>query len=162
MPLQFLRNLQRMIAQFDLLDSAGDENSSCTSSRASRDGEVSTSSTSSSMTSRSNRSSKSSMMLPAEDYSGLRVREDQHRGFYVDGLSESVVACAAAAGVALGKGYRNRQVAETAMNGESSRNHAVFQLFLESVEKTVDASGIPTSKIKQSRFSLVDLAGRER
>ena len=144
---------------FDLLDSAGGDSSSSGSSsaRASRDSEGG----SSSRTSRgSDRSSGSSMMLPVEDFSGLQVREDQHRGVYVDGLSESVVACAADAGVALGKGYRNRRVAETAMNRESSRSHAVFQLLVESVEKTADASGV--RKTKQSRFSLVDLAGSER
>ena len=142
---------------FDLLDSAGGDSNSSSSARASRDSEGG----GSSRTSRgSDRSSGSSMMLPVEDFSGLQVREDQHRGVYVDGLSESVVACAADAGVALGKGYRNRRVAETAMNRESSRSHAVFQLLVESVEKTADASGV--RKTKQSRFSLVDLAGSER
>jgi len=90
----------------------------------------------------------------------LQVRENQRRGVFVDGLSESCVASAADAGMALGKGCRNRRVAETPLNRKSSRSHAVFQLLVESVEKAADASGV--RKTKQSRFSLVDLAGSER
>jgi kinesin family protein 15 len=109
--------------------------------------------------SRSSRNSSSSMMLNLEDLAGLQVREDQRRGVYVDGLQELPVASAAEASVQLGRGYRNRRVAETAMNRESSRSHAVFQLLVESLDRG-DPSGVRRSKV--SRFNLVDLAGSER
>ncbi len=54
-------------------------------------------------------------------------------------------------------GYRNRRVGETAMNLESSRSHAVFQLILVVTE---EQEGLKTHRT--ARFSLVDLAGSER
>lgn len=90
---------------------------------------------------------------------GLSVREDAKEGVYVEGCTEEVVASIEAAHGLLVKGYQNRHVAETNMNRESSRSHAVFQLSLEtSYERSED--GIVTRR--KSRFSMVDLAGSER
>jgi len=138
---------------FDLLDAAASGDS------ASRD-DGAPSDRSSTSSSRASRGSSSSMMLPLED-AGLAVREDTRRGVYVDGLNEVAVASAQEAGQALGKGYRNRRVAETAMNRESSRSHAVFQLLVESTERGTGKDS-DVRKAKQSRYSLVDLAGSER
>jgi len=152
---------------FDLLDtaSAGSSSGGATdqarSSSSDRTSGASDRSSRGSISSdRSSRNSSSSFMAP-DDVAGMQVREDQQRGVYVDGLTETSVDSAVSAGKALGKGYRNRRVAETAMNRESSRSHAVFQLVVESVDKSDHtASGI--KKTKASRFSLVDLAGSER
>jgi kinesin family member 15 len=57
----------------------------------------------------------------------------------------------------LRQGARNRHVAATSMNHESSRSHTVFTLYLEST--TMDGELRHT---KESRFNLVDLAGSER
>ena len=81
-------------------------------------------------------------LLDAAGKSGLSVREDQQKGVYVSGLGKSPVDSASSASQVLLKGYRNRRVAETAMNRESSRSHAVFQLMIESVE-TVEAGASP-------------------
>lgn len=54
-------------------------------------------------------------------------------------------------------GWRNRRVASTSMNRESSRSHAVFTITVESMEKNNDIVNI-----RSSLLNLVDLAGSER
>lgn len=57
----------------------------------------------------------------------------------------------------LSMGWRNRRVASTSMNRESSRSHAVFSMSLESKESINEVVNIRTSQL-----NLVDLAGSER
>ncbi|RXN03027.1 kinesin KIF15 [Labeo rohita] len=57
----------------------------------------------------------------------------------------------------LSMGWRNRRVASTSMNRESSRSHAVFTMTLESKE-----TGQEVVNIRTSQLNLVDLAGSER
>lgn len=57
----------------------------------------------------------------------------------------------------LSMGWRNRRVASTSMNRESSRSHAVFSMTLESKESINEVVNIRTSQL-----NLVDLAGSER
>lgn len=54
-------------------------------------------------------------------------------------------------------GWRNRRVASTSMNRESSRSHAVFTITVESMEKNNEIVNI-----RSSLLNLVDLAGSER
>lgn len=54
-------------------------------------------------------------------------------------------------------GWRNRRVASTSMNRESSRSHAVFSMTLESKESINEVVNI-----RMSQLNLVDLAGSER
>lgn len=54
-------------------------------------------------------------------------------------------------------GWRNRRVASTSMNRESSRSHAVFTVTVESMEKNNEVVNI-----RSSLLNLVDLAGSER
>lgn len=54
-------------------------------------------------------------------------------------------------------GWRNRRVASTSMNRESSRSHAVFTITVDSMEKNNDIVNI-----RSSLLNLVDLAGSER
>lgn len=54
-------------------------------------------------------------------------------------------------------GWRNRRVASTSMNRESSRSHAVFTITVESMEKNNEVVNI-----RSSLLNLVDLAGSER
>ena len=88
---------------------------------------------------------------------GLNVREDSKSGVYVEGVTEEVVASPADAQRVLAMGYANRHVGETAMNRESSRSHAVFQLHIQTAE---EHEGVSTHR--SARFSMVDLAGSER
>ncbi|TRY85885.1 hypothetical protein DNTS_011911 [Danionella cerebrum] len=89
--------------------------------------------------------------------SSLFLREDIKRGVFVEGAVEKYAASAAEAYQVLSMGWRNRRVASTSMNRESSRSHAVFTMTLESKETGQDVVNIRTSQL-----NLVDLAGSER
>lgn len=93
----------------------------------------------------------------------LSVREDAKLGVFVEGCTEKTIRSMEEAHDILALGCRNRHTGDTAMNRESSRSHAVFQINI-AVEKALDASGGgedgPHSVT--SRFSMVDLAGSER
>jgi kinesin family protein 3/17 len=54
-------------------------------------------------------------------------------------------------------GNNNRVVAETAMNNESSRSHAIFTLYVDSSYRAGDCERFTAAKL-----NLVDLAGSER
>lgn len=54
-------------------------------------------------------------------------------------------------------GNSNRAVAETLMNSESSRSHAIFTIYVDSSERIGDCERFTAAK-----FNLVDLAGSER
>ncbi|RDD47607.1 Kinesin-like protein KIF15 [Trichoplax sp. H2] len=87
----------------------------------------------------------------------LSVLEDIRKGVYVDGLTERYITNARDAYQELMTGLKNRRVASTSMNRESSRSHAVFSLSVELKEKKGKVTNIRTS-----RLNLVDLAGSER
>ena len=57
----------------------------------------------------------------------------------------------------LNQGIRSRHVAETLMNRESSRSHAIFTLNIQSKH-----TGNGSTTIKTSKLHFVDLAGSER
>ncbi|XP_057712895.1 kinesin-like protein KIF28P [Corythoichthys intestinalis] len=86
---------------------------------------------------------------------GLRVREEQHRGFYVEGLR--TVPCDSAAQIEqlMEQGTRTRTTAATLMNANSSRSHMLIVLQLKQILSK-------ESVTKQSNINLVDLAGSER
>ncbi|XP_068608194.1 kinesin-like protein KIF15 [Brachionichthys hirsutus] len=87
----------------------------------------------------------------------LFLRENIKTGVFVEGAVEKFVNSAAEAYQVLSMGWRNRRVASTSMNRESSRSHAVFTMTLESKESTSDVVNI-----RMSQLNLVDLAGSER
>ncbi|KAM6979892.1 kinesin-like protein KIF28P [Aplochiton taeniatus] len=86
---------------------------------------------------------------------GLRVREEQQRGFYVEGLR--TVPCDSALQVEqlMDQGTRTRTTAATHMNANSSRSHMLIILQLKQIFSK-------ESITKQSNVNLVDLAGSER
>ncbi|XP_066207219.1 kinesin-like protein KIF15 isoform X1 [Saccopteryx leptura] len=88
---------------------------------------------------------------------GLYLREHIKKGVFVVGAVEQAVTSAAGAYQVLSGGWRNRRVASTSMNRESSRSHAVFTITIESMEKSNE-----TVNIRTSLLNLVDLAGSER
>ncbi|XP_067336732.1 kinesin-like protein KIF15 isoform X2 [Channa argus] len=87
----------------------------------------------------------------------LFLRENIKKGVFVEGAMEKFVNSAAEAYKVLSMGWRNRRVASTSMNRESSRSHAVFTMTLESKESINDVVNI-----RMSQLNLVDLAGSER
>ncbi|XP_075906177.1 kinesin-like protein KIF28 isoform X2 [Nelusetta ayraudi] len=86
---------------------------------------------------------------------GLRVREEQQRGFYVEGLR--TVPCESAVQVEqlMEQGTRARTTAATHMNANSSRSHMLIILQLKQIFSRENIT-------KQSNVNLVDLAGSER
>ncbi|XP_034015546.1 kinesin-like protein KIF15-A [Thalassophryne amazonica] len=87
----------------------------------------------------------------------LFLRENIKKGVFVEGAVEKFVTSAAEAYQVLSVGWRNRRVASTSMNRESSRSHAVFTMTLESKESINQVVNI-----RMSQLNLVDLAGSER
>ncbi|KAJ3612893.1 hypothetical protein NHX12_019150 [Muraenolepis orangiensis] len=87
----------------------------------------------------------------------LFLRENIKKGVFVEGAVEKFVTSAAEAYQVLSMGWRNRRVASTSMNRESSRSHAVFTMALESKEAVNEVVNI-----RMSQLNLVDLAGSER
>lgn len=87
----------------------------------------------------------------------LFLRENIKKGVFVEGSVEKFVNSAAEAYQVLSMGWRNRRVASTSMNRESSRSHAVFTMTLESKESRNEVVNI-----RRSQLNLVDLAGSER
>ncbi|XP_062378066.1 kinesin-like protein KIF15 [Sardina pilchardus] len=87
----------------------------------------------------------------------LFLRENIKKGVFVEGAVEKFVTSAAEAYQVLSMGWRNRRVASTSMNRESSRSHAVFTMTLESKETDREVVNI-----RSSQLNLVDLAGSER
>ncbi|KAJ3612898.1 hypothetical protein NHX12_019155, partial [Muraenolepis orangiensis] len=87
----------------------------------------------------------------------LFLRENIKKGVFVEGAVEKFVTSAAEAYQVLSMGWRNRRVASTSMNRESSRSHAVFTMALESKEVVNEVVNI-----RMSQLNLVDLAGSER
>ncbi|KAM9196771.1 kinesin-like protein KIF28 [Mergus octosetaceus] len=87
--------------------------------------------------------------------SGLKIREDQHQGFYVDGLK--LVPCDNYAQIErlMDQGNKMRTTATTTMNASSSRSHMVVTIQFKQIF-------LDEAITKQSVINLVDLAGSER
>lgn len=98
-------------------------------------------------------------LLGSSDKSGkaIQLREDPHKGVYVDGASEEIVTDAPGIVALLAKGESARSVGSTAMNERSSRSHTVFRIVVESKA----AAGAEADGVLVGALSLVDLAGSE-
>ncbi|XP_043916132.1 kinesin-like protein KIF28P [Protopterus annectens] len=86
---------------------------------------------------------------------GLKLREDQQTGFYVEGLK--CVPCENYAQIEslMVQGTKMRTTAATNMNSTSSRSHMVITIQFKQIFLDEKIS-------KQSNITLVDLAGSER
>ena len=88
---------------------------------------------------------------------GLKVREHQKFGVYVEGLSKHPVDSYIAIEAKVEEGSKNRTIGSTLMNASSSRAHTIMTIEFKRIE-IID-------KKKTERFSvinLVDLAGSEK
>lgn len=92
------------------------------------------------------------LMNPAKD--NLPIH-DGPKGPYVKDLREVYVASVAEVLEAMALGQRQRSVASTNMNAESSRSHSIFSL-------TVSQKDTHTGTSKIGMLYLVDLAGSEK
>ncbi|KAK0405722.1 hypothetical protein QR680_018157 [Steinernema hermaphroditum] len=85
----------------------------------------------------------------------LPIRESKNRMPFVKGATELFVSNAAEVLAAVEEGKKNRQVAATKMNEDSSRSHSVFLI-------QVDQEDRETHMRKSGKMYLVDLAGSEK
>lgn len=88
----------------------------------------------------------------------LLIREDPKKGMCIEGLTEMPVVNDKNALDMVMLGLKNRHVAATSMNAESSRSHLIFTIFLNLNYTNKD--GVITTRT--SRLHLIDLAGSER
>ncbi|KAJ2707511.1 hypothetical protein FB645_000687 [Coemansia sp. IMI 203386] len=93
------------------------------------------------------------LLSPTE--SNLPVHEDKANGVYVKGLMEVFVSSVDEVYEVMRQGAKNRVVAYTNMNAESSRSHSIFQI-------TIEQKDTLSGKTKMGRLFLVDLAGSEK
>ena len=123
--------------------------------------------------------------LLAPEGGALALREDPHRGVFVEGLTEVAVRSPQEMWALAARGQRARATAATRQNDASSRSHAVFTVVVEqclSVDPHAEKAGLGSPEpraasrsaspaaaparaapaLKLSRLNLVDLAGSER
>ncbi|XP_021031486.1 kinesin-like protein KIF28P [Mus caroli] len=86
---------------------------------------------------------------------GLRVREDQQLGFFVEGLKWVPCENYAQIEKLVEQGSKIRMTASTNMNASSSRSHMLIAIQFKQVF-------LDTALTKQSSINMVDLAGSER
>ena len=119
--------------------------------------------------------------LLAPECGALSVREDPHKGVFVEGVTEVAVRTPQDVWALAARGQRARTTAATRINDVSSRSHALFTVVLEQVitpGSGGDGGGGATARtprppspppttaeegsaLKMSRLNLVDLAGSE-
>eukprot|EP00038_Savillea_parva_P008289 m.175984 g.175984 ORF g.175984 m.175984 type:complete len:966 (+) comp14087_c0_seq1:281-3178(+) len=99
------------------------------------------------------------LLAMSDNKVNLKVREHKILGPYVEGLRSFATKDFNAMNALILEGIKSRVTATTAMNDQSSRSHAVFNITL--TESTFDTMSGNTGE-KTSRISLVDLAGSER
>ncbi|XP_046734002.1 kinesin-like protein KIF18A [Diprion similis] len=85
----------------------------------------------------------------------LHIREDGRCGIMVAGLKIMSINSADELLALLAKGNRNRTQHPTDANAESSRSHAVFQVYVKVTNKL-------DGQARQVKLSMIDLAGSER
>eukprot|EP00595_Chromulina_sp_UTEXLB2642_P000841 CAMPEP_0196765262 /NCGR_PEP_ID=MMETSP1095-20130614/7906_1 /TAXON_ID=96789 ORGANISM="Chromulina nebulosa, Strain UTEXLB2642" /NCGR_SAMPLE_ID=MMETSP1095 /ASSEMBLY_ACC=CAM_ASM_000446 /LENGTH=899 /DNA_ID=CAMNT_0042123011 /DNA_START=298 /DNA_END=2997 /DNA_ORIENTATION=+ len=86
------------------------------------------------------------------------IGDDPVKGIYVKNLTHVVVDNEEQLEAQLEKGIKQRTVASTQMNSESSRSHSIFSVVIEM--STTDESG--SEHVRAGKLNLVDLAGSER
>ncbi|GAA5803046.1 hypothetical protein HPULCUR_008521 [Helicostylum pulchrum] len=105
----------------------------------------------------------------------LKIQQDKIRGVYVTPLTEEVVTSPQDVLNIISQGEANRHISSTDYNLHSSRSHTLFQMIIESREKTNSTSttyrrtltqsgyGVKSKdRVKISQLNLIDLAGSEK
>ncbi|KAI1319338.1 hypothetical protein EDD11_004204 [Mortierella claussenii] len=101
----------------------------------------------------------------------LRIHEDKRRGVYVSPLKEEIVTTPSQVIRIIERGDYQRHVSSTDFNAHSSRSHSIFQIVIESRDRS-PGTGSPTmrkhagsksaSAVRVSQLNLIDLAGSEK
>jgi hypothetical protein len=90
----------------------------------------------------------------------LHIREHPESGLYVEELTQYKVRCARDVMELMEKGRGNIVYAETNMNQNSSRSHAVVEIAVERRRKQGPKE--KSAVVERGKFQIVDLAGSER
>ncbi|XP_053200474.1 kinesin-like protein KIF3A [Panonychus citri] len=91
----------------------------------------------------------------------LELKESAQSGVYVKDLSCFVVNNVNELEKLLEKGNKQRAIASTNVNKDSSRSHTVFTIAIEMI-KTAPSEGRGPGNLRVGKLNLVDLAGSER
>ena len=96
--------------------------------------------------------------LMGKEVRKLELKESPDSGVYVKDLTSFICKNVAEIEQIMKVGSKNRHVAATQMNEESSRSHSIFTIVIETSEKGIDGA----QHIRVGKLNLVDLAGSER
>jgi len=88
----------------------------------------------------------------------LELKDHPDGGVFVKDLTNFIVKGVDEMRSVMDAGQRNRSVASTLMNSESSRSHSIFTVTVETAETKPDGE----EHIKVGKMNMVDLAGSER
>ncbi|KAG0047913.1 hypothetical protein BGZ83_007109 [Gryganskiella cystojenkinii] len=104
----------------------------------------------------------------------LRIHEDRRRGVYVSPLKEEIVTTPSQVMRIIERGDYQRHVSSTDFNAHSSRSHSIFQITIESRDRSPGTvPGSPSARkalggaksataVRVSQLNLIDLAGSEK
>ena len=90
----------------------------------------------------------------------LTINQDANKGFFIKGAIEEIVSSIEEVLQKIQKGEANRHYASTNMNHSSSRSHAIFRLYVQSMPAKLNET--QNNYITESVLNFVDLAGSER
>lgn len=99
----------------------------------------------------------SDLLAPESSSATLRILQDPSKGTFVSGLEEMVVRNEHEIIMFLEKSSQRRHTAETSLNRNSSRSHAIFTITIHVREITPDGEDL----LRIGKLNLVDLAGSE-
>ncbi|CAK9084695.1 Kinesin-like protein KIF3A (Microtubule plus end-directed kinesin motor 3A) [Durusdinium trenchii] len=88
----------------------------------------------------------------------LELKDHPDGGVYVKDLTVMIVKGVRDLQQVMEVGQKNRSVASTLMNNESSRSHSIFTVTVEILEKGLDGQ----DHVRVGKMNMVDLAGSER
>jgi len=88
----------------------------------------------------------------------LDLKDHPEGGVFVKDLTNMIVKGAPDLKQVMEVGQKNRSVASTLMNNESSRSHSIFTITVEILETGIDGQ----DHIRVGKMNMVDLAGSER
>ena len=91
---------------------------------------------------------------------GLQIREDPKTGVFVNGLTQMTVQSQGDLMEIIKEAAKARSTSSTSMNRNSSRSHAILQVFLE--QRWIEEGPPKKRRVKKGLLSLIDLAGSER